>query len=143
MQSVYPCIHFYAMHFEHTSRAGFPYFHAKEDMYTTTLCPLKRALISRRRSLSRLWKYLRRGAAILVEHTRGISISRSRRARKSPTLLNFGVARSRTIMRVLETMVRRSRWKFAPAPRDPRGRPATFHPLTTWTVNITYSFRPL
>lgn len=100
-----------------------------------------------RGSLSRVWKYLRRGACTAIfrppplpppsKHTRRISISRSRRARKSPTLFNFGVARSATItLRVLETIVAET---FESSSRGNATRSADLlSPLTTWTVNIRY-----
>jgi len=77
------------------------------------------------------------------EHTRRISISRARCARKSSTLLNFGITR----LPVIIARANRKQWsamplKVCPGSSSVSARLPRSH-LTTWTVNIARTFHPL
>jgi len=89
---------------------------------------LKRAPVSRQGSLSRLWKYLKRSGGV-PPRTYAENFNLAQSTRKSPTLLNFGVARSHTCWKQWSTL------KVCPRRPTP-GQIARPSPsLTTWTVN--------
>lgn len=85
-----------------------------------------------RRSLSRLWKYFRRTATFLLEHTRRISISRSRHGSRRRCSTSAGwLGRRRSCWKQWSTKP----LKVRPWCRPPGRSVRPPSPLTTWTVN--------